>query len=63
VHAIARYVDVAFFPSPPLRPTRHEPARDRRPSRKGRGFFGTLRSLVAVPASAPVVPELRNYPR
>jgi hypothetical protein len=63
VHAIARYANVAFFPQPPIRPTRREPVRDQRPRRHGRSLLAALRELLVVAESQPAVPALRNYPR
>jgi hypothetical protein len=63
VHAIARYVDVAFFPQPPIRPTRREQVRDQRPRRRGRSLLAGLRELVMVAEPQPSLPPLRNYPR
>jgi hypothetical protein len=63
VHAIARYVDVAFFPQPPIRPTRREPVHDEQPRRLGRSLLAGLRELFMVAESQPSLPALRNYPR
>ncbi len=63
MHAIARYVDVAFFPEPPHRPTRTQPVREPRPRRQGRSLLAGLRGLFTIAETQPSVPALRNYPR
>ena len=58
--AIVIFADIAYIPSPPIRPRRQEPARDRRP-RLGR-IRRAIRNLWSAPDERYIPFVLRGYP-